>query len=220
GLLLSFLVLKKTNTGLMFEAKGGIARWVKNPDADLPNWNTEDLNWPAAPAGVTLGIGAILKENGFVHYYAPVEPGNHNIYVVRWKETDIVAGDLSKGEWFGSDGWSTDAGKSEPVVEGLQTEFSVDRTSDGDFLMVSTRGFGGADVVGRRAPKPEGPWSDAELLFHPPESDRPGVLIYSAKAHPEIKGGQLAITYCSNHVDFNTLLDDLTLYFPHFLRPQ
>ena len=52
-------------------------------------------------------------------------------------------------------------------------------------------------------------------LFRPPESDRQGVLVYSAKAHPHLGG---AITYATNAIDFGVLVDDQTLYFPRAVR--
>lgn len=86
--------------------------------------------------------------------------------------------------------------------------------------MVSVDGFGATNVVVRTASAPEGPWSEPRVLYRPPESDRSGVLVYSAKAHPHLSGGAPLITYCSNHEDFATLTSDMSLYFPRFIRPR
>ena len=41
--------------------------------------------------------------------------------------------------------------------------------------------------------------------------------MYSAKAHRLADGG-LAVTYCSNDLDFWTMAGDMRLYFPRFVR--
>ena len=62
-----------------------------------------------------------------------------------------------------------------------------------------------------------GPWSPACAAFTPPESGEPDVLVYAAKAHPELAGGSLVITYATN----GTLAQVATspsLYYPRFVR--
>jgi hypothetical protein len=55
-------------------------------------------------------------------------------------------------------------------------------------------------------------------MFRPEESDRPGVLVYAGKVHPELRGGALVASYASNSSDFGTLIRDLSLYSPRFVR--
>jgi hypothetical protein len=56
------------------------------------------------------------------------------------------------------------------------------------------------------------------LAFHPPESDRPGAFVYAGKAHPELAGGDLAVTYAANSFDFAQLVADPSLYYPRFAK--
>jgi hypothetical protein len=104
------------------------------------------------------------------------------------------------------------------VVLDAQTEFSVHRAPDGLLWLVSVDGFGGSNVTVRIAERPEGPWSPPRVLFRPKVSEREGILVYSAKAHPELVGGDVVITYCTNHLDFATMAGDTGLYFPRFAR--
>jgi hypothetical protein len=102
-----------------------------------------------------------------------------------------------------------------------QTEISVDLDcAHGPWVEVQTVGFGGTDIGARFADRIEGEWSDPGVFFRPEESDRSGVLVYAAKAHPEQEGAELAVTYVANHTDFATLVADETLYFPRFVRVE
>ena len=86
------------------------------------------------------------------------------------------------------------------------------------FLEVQTQGFGAADVVMRTAPRLTGPWSGTQLVRRPSEYSRPNVMIYSAKAHPELAGGDLVLTYATNTFQFAEHFTDSMIYYPRFLR--
>ena len=69
---------------------------------------------------------------------------------------------------------------------------------------------GGAD-------RPEGPWSDVEQFFEPPESEYPCAFVYAGKAHPGLTGADVVVTYVPT-VFNGCPYDDPTLYHPHFVR--
>ena len=83
---------------------------------------------------------------------------------------------------------------------------------------MQTQGFGPADVMMRAAPTLTGPWSGMRMVYRPPEFYRPNVMIYSAKAHPELTGGDLVLTYDTNTFQFAEQLTDNLIYYPRFLR--
>ena len=124
-------------------------------------------------------------------------------------------------------GQPTVAGSRRPVLRGLNRqveavpkggEFSVQRDPRGTgFLEVNSAGFGATSIVLRRAARPEGPWSEPQTLYWPPESAEPGLLVYAAKSHPELAGGDLVVTYAANGPD-ERLATDMNLYFPRFVR--
>lgn len=217
-LLLFFRRVAASDEGLGFRTVGSEARLVENPDDPPPAWRIRPLALPSHSSGARLGSGALLVDGPYLHAYAPVEPGVHDLYLARWPRVSAARGDLSVVEWRTDDGWSASADEATVVVADSQTELSVHRTEDGRYLLVEVDGFGAASVVYRTAPTPWGPWSDRAVLFRPPERGRNGVLIYSAKAHPELRGGRLVVTYCTNHLDFWTMAADLSLYFPRFVR--
>ena len=43
-------------------------------------------------------------------------------------------------------------------------------------------------------------------------------MIYSAKAHPQLTGADLVLTYATNTFQFAEHLTDGSIYYPHFVR--
>jgi hypothetical protein len=88
----------------------------------------------------------------------------------------------------------------------------------GGFLAVQSVGFGAADVTMRAAPALTGPWTDPRMIYRPPEYYRPNVMIYAAKAHPELRGADLVLTYANSTFQFAEQLADSLDYYPRFVR--
>lgn len=216
-LLLTFAVVSDSSTGLGFETVGSTAFLVENPDAAPPLWSMRQIEMPPHELGVQLGAGALLKEAGWLYAFAPVEPGNHDVYLARWLLEDAERGDLSSPQWW-SGGWGNEWATATAVTLDVQTEFTVHRATDGWLALVTVDGFGGSNVTVRTAERPEGPWSQPRVVLRPEVSERDGILVYSAKAHPELAGGNVVITYCTNHLDFATMAGDMEVYFPRFAR--
>jgi len=222
-LLLTFYEVQKVTTGLGFEVFASAAFMVSNPEAPPSDWAMTELDIPALPTGVRFGLGALWLDDDYLYAFMPLEPGNKDIYLARWDSGNVASGDLSAPQFFAGDSaWSKEPSESVVIVERAQTEFSVHLDANSNrFIMVSVDGFGGSNIVRRVAERPEGPWSQASVLTRPSESDRgAGSLVYSAKAHPFLTGGESVITYSSNDLDFNTLLTDMSIYFPRLQRLQ
>ena len=43
-------------------------------------------------------------------------------------------------------------------------------------------------------------------------------MIYSAKAHPELDGADLVVTYATNSASFGEHLSDPEIYYPRFVH--
>jgi len=71
--------------------------------------------------------------------------------------------------------------------------------------------------VMRTAPSLTGPWSPPKLVCKPTEKAVKDIKIYAAKAHPEIVGADLAITYCTN-APIKTIIADTTIYYPRIVK--
>lgn len=221
GVVTTFWLEEAPGGGLGFEAVGARAlrsEGVASDDAKA--WRWRDLELPAVSFGARIGASVVAFE-GHVYAYAVEEPGDHDVYLLRWDEREFDAGELLAPEWW--DGrWVPHAelgGAPAVVIADAQTEFSVSWDEGRErFVLVQTEGFGGTTIGMRTAPRPEGPWSERITVWRPPESDRAGVLVYAAKAHPELEGDGLVVTYASNATDFATLVADETLYYPRFVR--
>lgn len=207
--------------GLGFEAVGVRALRTEDAANDDPlAWRWRDLELPSVSFGARIGASVLVFE-GHVYAYAVEEPGGHAVYLLRWSEGAFDAGALDRPQWW--DGrWVPHAelsGAPAVVIADAQTEFSVSASAGGTGLvLVQTEGFGATTIGIRTAPRPEGPWSERTTVWRPPESDREGVLVYAAKAHPELAGEGLVVTYASNAADFGELVADETLYWPRFVR--
>jgi hypothetical protein len=102
-----------------------------------------------------------------------------------------------------------------------QTEFTVHyEPLLNQFLEIQTVGFGQADLGFRLAETPSGKRSLLEPFYRPKEYGDAGVLIYAAKAHPQLEGADLVLTYATNIVGFGRLVARDDLYYPRFLRAR
>jgi hypothetical protein len=217
-------VLRGTGTGLGFESVGWTALLVENPDAEPSAWRMHTLETPANPLGVLIGCAAVLRIGEHVYALGSEDPvKSHPIYVVRWLAEDLRRGTLLEPEWWAGErlGWIPNSASARrwPLFENGQSDLTIHLDRDtGRYLEVQTQGFGPADVVARAAPALTGPWSATRLLYRPPEYYRPNIMIYSAKAHPQLAGADLVLTYATNTFRFAEQLTDSAIYYPRFVR--
>ncbi len=224
-LLLFLMRVKSIATGLGFEVYDWDAVLVRNPD-DVPReWELTWLETPKNDRQIIVGSASVLSKDGYVYAYSTQEPtAQHDVYLVRWRESDAREGKLMDLEWWAGDaeGWVPDRHQltpPHPVLNGGQTEFTVHYDSSSQrYLQVQTVGFGSAAVTLRSAAKLTGPWSEPDTLYRPPELSKPGILIYAGKAHPHLRGADLVLTYATNSFDFQELVRDTTIYYPRFVR--
>lgn len=222
SLLLFLMRVKAVPEGLGFVVSQWDAVCVSNPDDPPASWRVRRIDTPDDGRGIIVGSAGVLVEDDWLYAYGSKEPGGQRIQLARFPVSRASEGDLSGMEWWTRErGFVADDPSIEPsalIVDG-QSEFTIHRDAgSGRLLLVQTVGFGGADVAMRNALEPTGPWFPPDIVFRPPESARERILIYQGKAHPELQGADLVLTYCSNHLDFATAVVDETIYFPRFLR--
>ena len=223
-LVLFFNRIQSTNTGLGFESVGWTALMVDNPDAEPSAWQVLPLEAPTNLLGVVIGYAAVLRLGEHVYAFGSQDPvKSHPVYVVRWPAAELRRGNLLKPEWWAGErlGWVPDSSGVPrwPLFENGQSDLTVhfDEATK-RFLVVQTVGFGPADVAMRAALELTGPWTGARMVYRPPEYHRPNVMIYSAKAHPQLTGGDVVVTYATNTFQFTEHLTDSLIYYPRFVR--
>jgi hypothetical protein len=222
-LLLFYDVVKANGTPgpFGFQEDGWTAFLISNPDDDPPRWKVRKLDAPTDPWHMLVGI-AVVREDDQLYLFAADEP-KHDGYLLRLPVSDAAAGRFSGLQWWCGErrGWLARdkiAGHPEPLFHDGATEFSVHRdAAGGRYVQVQTVGFGGTDIGMRMAERLTGPWSALKKVYRPPESDRPEALVYAGKAHPELKGADVIVTYAQNGPDAR-LWSDPTIYFPRFVR--
>jgi hypothetical protein len=204
-------------SGLGFRVAGWAAVRALDASGEPSSWQLAPLATPKTP-GVIPGA-ALLARGEHVYAYGVREPGDHAVVLLRWPRAQFVRGELLQPEWYAGDarGFALD-GPALPVIDRAATELSVTPAPAGGYVAVHARGFGAAKIALRFASRLEGPFGAPLDVYLPPEAERPGVLIYAGRAHPELTGADLVLTYATNTLDADALQNDLSLYFPRFVR--
>lgn len=216
--------IRGASSGLGFEHVGWTAVMVDNPDDEPSVWRVRPLETPPNPLGVLVGFAGVVQHDGYVYGLGSQNPvKSHPIFAVRWPAKEVRRGDLAQPEWWAGErvGWIADSSSEQrwPLFENGRSELSIhwDEVSK-RFIGVQSLGFGPADVVMRAAPALTGPWSAPRLIYRPPEYYRPNVMIYAGKAHPELTGADLVLTYATNTFEPTEQLTDSLTYYPRFVR--
>ncbi|HSO20738.1 MAG TPA: DUF4185 domain-containing protein, partial [Desulfosarcina sp.] len=222
-LLIFLAVVRSDPNPLGFALSGWRAVMVDNPDAPPDRWRILPAATKPQRTAIILGTGGVLLADGYVYAYGSDASGSR-VFVARWPAADVEKGNLDTAQWWHgrASGWLT-AGQTDALPAVLftngQSEFGVYRDSHLDrYVQIQTMGFGAADLGFRTASRPEGPWTALSLFYRPPEKKIPGVLIYAAKPHDFLTSEGCIVTYATNHMNPQMLVDDPALYFPRVLR--
>ena len=219
-LLVFLMKVHAVKTGLGFEAYGWAAVLISNPQDEPAKWKKKYIAG-AETYGLLAGSAAVLKDEKYMYAYGAVEPATHEVYVLRWKITDAYNGHLAKPEWWINGKWMERKSK-QPVPPALfigGTEYSVHYDpSLKKYIQVQSFGFGEASIGIRMADSIHGKWTEPYMIYKPvyPVIKKP--FMYAAKAHPEIHGDGIYITYNVNSFDFDEVLENQTIYFPKIIK--
>lgn len=225
-LLIFLMKVKRVNRDLGFEVVGWEVVAIDNPDDDPPAWKLRWLNAPQNSFGVIAGSASVLSVENYLYAFSVQEPGNHDVFLVRWPMRKAAKGDLSAPFWWlgEASGWVTQVEMTQKptvVFGGGQTEFTVHYAARAKrWQQVQTEGFGIADMAVRDANKLTGPWSGLRKFYRPTDIKAKDAFMYAGKAHPELQGADGIFTYVVNSFDFQVLLDDPSLYYPRFLKTR
>jgi hypothetical protein len=213
----------KGRPGFDFEGDGWRLAVVENASASPARWRPRLVVPPRGLEGYAVG-GAVSRVGRYVVSLAVRQRGLlFTGWLLRWPAAELAAGRLAGAQWWaGRRGWQS-ASRLEhaptPITSDAGSECSLtyDRRL-GRWILIHSEGFGATTIVVSFAPRIQGPYSRPRLLFRPPESKRPGVLVYAAKGHPELTGADLAVTYATNTFRPQRVLTSPSLYYPRFVR--
>ena len=207
-----------TKFSLGFRPVGWTGFLIDNPDAEPSRWALRNVEGPEMHGRMLIGM-SLIRLSGYVYAFA-LERLTHDAYLLRWPVRDAAQSALSAPQWWcgARSGWLTAPERRQAVIEDAGAEFSVQSAPRGaGFIEVNSAGFGATTIVWRHAAHLEGPWSEAQALYRPPESAAHDALVYGAKSHPELAGADLVLTYTANG-PADRVVNDMSLYFPRFVR--
>ncbi len=222
-LIIFLMKIQRSDNELGFEAAGFSAVLIDNPDSAPPDWNVTWLAVPQVDPDIVIGSASVLAVEGYLYAFG-ADGTAHDAYLVRWKISDVLKGELMHMEWWeGSQNrWVRHdklAGRPAPVFSRAQMEFTVHyEPSRRCFLQVQTMSLTDPCLSYRTAPQITGPWSDPKPFYDPPEKKDSTLLIYAGKAHRGLTGADLVFTYAVNSMDMDRLLADEGIYYPVFVR--
>ena len=223
GLLLFYGRLQESAEDLGYASDSWTAVMVDNPDDEPSAWAPRELTIPRH-FGIDVG-NSVLPWGDFLYVYSK-RGHDHDVYLVRWRTSDAERGDLTQPSWWCGEaaGWVDDAGIDaqgvEPaiLIEGAAPELSVHHdAATGRLLEFETTGFGATTLGVRWADAPEGPWSEVEEFLRPPESFLDKAFVYAGKAHPELTGADVVLTYVPSAFPEDGI-DEPLYYYPRFAR--
>jgi hypothetical protein len=226
--LLTFLMhLCPSDSGMGFrecEDYPHAAFLVSHIDRNPLEWAITRLVLPESQFGIMLGAATLVDLPYLYMFNVDVQdPCDRSMSLSRWHADSVLTGSIGSIEWWMGDdsSWIPDPyleSKPTAIFADGATELSVIYDdSNKCYLAIQTVGFGAADVVMRTAPSLTGPWSPPQLVYEPAEKAVEDIKVYAAKAHPEIVGADLVITYCTN-APIETIIADTTIYYPRFVR--
>lgn len=220
ALVLCFSRVRNTpGVGLGFEAVDWKAVAIDEPDRPLAEWRVRELAEPELPTGLVAaqGLGVV---GDHVVGLAVREPGDHAGYLVRFPLAEFARGELGKCDlWCGE--WRAASRDLEPTPilgdAGPESSLHFERELE-RWVHLRSLGFGATQLAVAFANELTGPWGELQELYMPPESSRARPFVYAGKAHSELLGADLVLTYASNSFDFGELVADESLYYPRFVR--
>lgn len=160
---------------------------------------------------------ATLREKDWLYLYGVRDYGHNKESVLARVRPDQLKND-DDWQFFTGSEWSSEMDEAGTIADNVSVEYSVHRTAVGDYAMVSQKGGAGPEVQVRRAPSPEGPWSEPTTVWSAPENKGQD-LAYNAKAHPELSDERgLLISYNVNSLDWERNLKVADVYRPRFIR--
>jgi hypothetical protein len=213
------IVADHTEGSFGFRVAGWTAVRVTRLSEDPLSWDINELSVPDTGEATVVGAAAV-QEDGYVYAFALTGASSQEIGVLRWTNTNFKKGDLSVFEWWGGPemGWNPKT-PATVIAEGV-TEFSVSRLPGLPWwVQVQSRPVKADGEIGvRYAQRLTGPWTKICTIYRPPESGQRYVFSYAGKAHPQLRGADVVVTYVANSIDFSRVVSDTDIYFPRFIK--
>jgi hypothetical protein len=199
---------------------------VENPDDEPAHWKTQQRDLPHSlprdRGNVFFGGASVLLDT-VLYVFGVQEDSSKGMdakgIIVAKVNADALA-DFPTWRFFTGTDWSAELPRAKALHYGGSIEMSVTPLNDG-FVSIYTRQGMSPEILLRRAPKPEGPWSEPIVVHRCPEPGwNKNYFCYAAKAHPELAAAknEIMVSYACNSMSFPDVFRDLRIYRPRFVR--
>ena len=193
---------------------------VEDVDADPALWQPREVSLPGDVTSFDLGTAGFADDK---YWYLYGNSGQfHDYDVARFALADVGAGDMRHPEFFTGGKWQALGAFALPA-DRIMTNGAPESSVHFDaarqrYVMAQTEGFGSTTLALRFATQPQGPWSAPHTFLRPPESFQEGLFVYAGKAHPELEGADVVMTYVPTQFDEIPQRERPHFYLPHFAR--
>jgi hypothetical protein len=212
-----------------FDGRGSSLIIVRNPADEPERWDVSQATLNSYKHGeppITWGAAVVVIPGDSapdVLIYGIDGANGFNKKVLLARAPAATAEHMNTWRYHTASGWSAQQSAATPIVQNVAGELTVCPVQiDGSrvWVMIHSEPPLGAGIMARTAPAPEGPWSEAAKIYTCPEpAIDPKMMIYSAKAHPELsRPGELLISYSVNSTDFWDIVAHADKYRPRFVR--
>lgn len=209
-----------------FEGIGNYIFSIANPLDDPDHWQVEMKKMPFFEKSrdgseISFGTPQFYKD-GFIYVYGTLlrQPEmNRFMLLARVPEDHLM--DFGQWEFYSGVTWQNDFKKASRLCDRFGAEYSVSwQPSLKKYITIYSELGMSEKIMMRTSLKPEGPWSEQEIVYTAPEADwDKDNFCYAARAHPELSGtGDLLISYICNSTDFWKMAADARIYRPKFVR--
>ncbi len=222
GLLIFGQWLRQTSPGQWgFTSVDSASLFIANPDADPGDWQPSDTAAPSFGSDPIFGTAAGLTADQLFVYGN--RGASHDYVLARYSRAAAAIGDLTHPDYRTSGSWCTPGSSGSCTPSSIFSDGAPESSVHLDanrqiWLMFQTEGFGATTLAYRTASAPEGPWSAPISFYRPPASFDENAFVYAGKAHPEIAGGGLAVSYVPSRFSDDPRPSPADFYFPHFVR--
>jgi hypothetical protein len=209
-----------------FEHAEDVMMRIDNPLASPLAWSHKMASLGNGSTAINFGIACWMDDKYLYSFCSYPSAGKgfekHPTIVARIQKNALTQLDMSKWEYWcrsAVDGhrrrWQRQLADPVILIPDGAPEMSVCKMRNIPGLLATYMPAFTRKIFIRHAINPEGPWSEPVLAYSAPESEK-GILLYSAKAHPEQPCGsdELVITYCRNSMDFAWHISRPDIYFP------
>jgi len=209
-----------------FETTEDVMMRVENPLATPLEWSLKLAPLGNRSSEINFGVACWVDDKYFYSFCSYPSAGKsfkkHPTIVARINKRALAELDMSKWEyWCRSTRnahrgqWQRKLARPLVLVPDGAPEMSVSKMRNISGLLATYMPGFSRKIFIRHSMNPAGPWSKPVLAYTVPETEK-GILLYSAKAHPEQPCGrdELVVTYCRNSEDFAWHISRPEIYFP------